>query len=150
MAYRGQPIVDYIAGLIPLYQPEEVLGFRAARSLQDGTLILPHPENEGGLQDAMVVVWWQGDSNRVTDVLGSIMATNAVGDYARFHSFGKEEGHSAALLAQQYDHFEVKTGDTLYLPYFDDEMPLLIKIFRLAKSMGPKLALDILRRIVGL
>ncbi|WP_287814760.1 hypothetical protein [Pseudomonas sp.] len=101
MAYRGQPTVDYIAGLIPLYQSEKVLGFRAARSLQDGTLILPHPENEGGLQDAMVVVWWQGDPNRATDVLGSIMATNAVGDYARFHSFGKEEGHATALLAQQ-------------------------------------------------
>ncbi|KIH83421.1 hypothetical protein UCMB321_2917 [Pseudomonas batumici] len=53
-------------------------------------------------------------------------------------------------MAQQYEHFERKTGATLYLPYFEDELPLLAKIFRLVKSMGPKLAFDALRKMAGL
>lgn len=149
MPYPGQPIVGFIANLSPLYQSEEMLGFRAARSLRDGTLILPYPEDDREAEDAMLIVWWQGDPNRATEVLGSVMATTAVVDYVGFHSLGKEADHSTGLLAHLYQHFEVKTGANLHLPYLEDDMPWLVKVFRLAKSMGPKLAFEVLKKAAG-
>lgn len=149
MAYAGQPIVNFIGNLSPLYQSEEMLGFRAARSLRDGTLILPYPDDREP-EDAMVIVWWQGDPNRTTEVLGSVVASNAVVDFVQFHSVGKELAHATALLAHLYEHFGHKTGAHLHLPYLEDDLPFLGKIFGLATSLGPKVALEILKKAAGL
>lgn len=150
MTYPGQPIVDFIARLSPLYQSEEMLGFRAARSLHDGTLILPDPSDENEPEDARVIVWWQGDRNRATETLGSVMATNAVVSFVQFHSVGKEVLHATNLLAHLYDHFGVKTGASLYLPYLEDDLPLIGKILGLVRRLGPGVALDVLRKAVGI
>ena len=44
---RSQQVVDFIANLIPIYVPERYEDKNCARSLVDGTLVLPHlPEGE--------------------------------------------------------------------------------------------------------
>ena len=150
MAYAGQSIVNFIASLSPLYQSEEILGFLGARSLRDGTVIIPHPGDDREDEDALVIVWWQGDSSRTTEVLGSMMATNAVVDYVQFHSAGKDAAHATGLLAHLYDYFGNKTNASLYLPYLNDDLPLVAKILGMARRVGPKVALEILKKAAGL
>jgi hypothetical protein len=150
MAYSGQPVVDFIGNLTPLYQSEKVLGFRAARCLRNGSLILAAPDEECEPEDASVIVWWHGDPKRASEVAAYMMASTALVDYAQFHSTGHDSEHAANLLAHLSQHFEYKTGATLYLPYREEDFAFLGKILKIAKSVGPKVAWEVLRKGVGL
>jgi hypothetical protein len=41
MAHSAQRVVSFIANLSPIYHGEEILGMQVARSLMDGTVIVP-------------------------------------------------------------------------------------------------------------
>ena len=141
--------INFIANLMPLYQGEWHGDLYCARSLRDGTLLLPHQDEEGGRED-LITIWWQGDSNRSTDVIASMVASNAVAEYVQQASLGKSPEYTTALLLHLMQHFEVKTGDTLYLPYAQDDQDMegLAKIVAIAKKTGIELALEGLKKLV--
>lgn len=62
MAHSAQRVIDFIANLSPIYNGEEVLGMRVARSFADGTLVVAEPNDDREPEDAYVIDWWQGDS----------------------------------------------------------------------------------------
>jgi hypothetical protein len=126
MTYSGQRVVDFIGNLTPLYHSANVLGFRAARCLRNGSLILATPDEECEPEDASVIVWWHGDSKRASEVPGYMMASNALVDYVQFHSTGHDLGHASNLLDHLSQHFQYKTGATLYLPYQEEDFAFLV------------------------
>lgn len=55
-------IVGFISNLLPLYIHDEVDGVWCARSLVDGTLIVPMDEPED-YEEGFVTIHWQGAHN---------------------------------------------------------------------------------------
>ncbi|HCJ6265393.1 TPA: hypothetical protein ACXJNE_003806 [Pseudomonas aeruginosa] len=149
MSQSSQRYVDFIGGLMPLYQQEDVQGLWGARSLRDGTLFLPQREIDDGQDDDRVTVWWQGDAQRATDTDGSQLASIALVDYVQFHSVGKASQHTTDLLEHLSQHFTFKTGGNLYLPYAEEELRAFGRILEVIKNYGPDLALDALKKSLG-
>lgn len=150
MTYSSQRVVSFIGNLAPLFHTEEIDHGRAARSLRDGTLIKASAVDEAEPEDAYVVVWWQGDPGRASEVPAYMMASNALVEYVRFHSVGHDVEHAANLLAHLSQHFGHKTGASLYLPYREEEFAFLGKVLKAAEKAGPKLAWEILKKGLGL
>ncbi|MBD8473221.1 hypothetical protein IFT98_05025 [Pseudomonas sp. CFBP 8770] len=150
MTYSSQRVVVFIGNLAPLFHTEEINHQLAARSLRDGTLIRATAEDEAEPEDAYVVVWWQGDPGRASEVPAYMMASNALVEYVRFHSVGKRTDHAANLLAHMSEHFGHKTGATLYLPYREEEFVFLGKVIKAAENAGPKLAWEVLKKGLAL
>lgn len=150
MTYSAQRVVDFIGNLTPLFHSEEIEQQRVARSLRDGTVIRAPKEDDAEPEDAFVIVWWQGDPSRASEVPAYMMASNALVDYVRFHSVGHEVEHAGNLLAHLSQHFGRKTGASLYLPYREEEFAFLGKVLKAAEKAGPKLAWEILKKGLGL
>lgn len=112
--------------------------------MRDGTLIMPC-EN-----DSMVTVWWQGDSARTSEANAGFISSTAIVDYVQFNMIGKTEEDRELLLAHLDQHFEHKTGETLYLPYRNDDMPMLKTVQRVADRVGSDLVLEALKKAFGL
>lgn len=85
---KSQPIVGFIANLLPVYTHQRYQELNAACCLEDGTLILPVDESDNDFEEGWVRVLWQGDTNRVLEIDGASMATVAVVRHARLHSAG--------------------------------------------------------------
>lgn len=113
---KSASVVAFLASLMPLYTHEDREGVWAARSLQDGTLVLPVDESEYDEEGATVRVLWQGDARRDSLVVGSNIATLALERYVRLHGVGATEEAIAAELWFMANHFRFKTGCDLYLP----------------------------------
>lgn len=64
----SQRYVNFIGSLIPLYQQEFVNEKWCARSLRDGTVLLPQEQLDDGLDDRWITVWWQGDRHRESEL----------------------------------------------------------------------------------
>ncbi|MBZ9666734.1 hypothetical protein H3221_018505 [Pseudomonas sp. LMG 31766] len=136
--------VNFIANLMPLFAHETVNGMACARNLRDGTLILPSE------QDGVVTVWWQGDEHRASEANASLISSNAVSDYVQLNMLGKSAEEASYLLAHLEQHFEYKTGETLYLPYREDDGSTLMALKRVIGRVGPDIALDVLKKSFGL
>ncbi len=148
MSQASERCVNFIGSLMPLYQHEQVDRLSGARSLRDGTLILPCNIDDN-LDDPWITVWWQGDCNRASEVDGTHLASIALVDYVQFHSAGKAPQHVAEMLEHLSQHFTFKTGGHLHLPYAEDELQALAKILEMVKRYGPDLALDALKKALG-
>lgn len=135
---------------MPLYQQELVGGQWCARSLRDGTLLLPKLGIDDGLEKHCITVWWQGDCHRASAVDGTHLASLALVDYVQFHSAGKAPKHLADLLECLSHHFTFKTGGHLYLPYAEDELRALGEVLGAVKRYGPDLAWEVLKKNIGL
>jgi hypothetical protein len=142
--------VTFISNLSPLYHHERVNNMWCARSLRDGTLLLPQRDIDESLDDDWITVWWQGDPSRATDVRGYQLASVALVDYVQFHSVGKSAKHAADLLEHLSQHFNYKTGGELYLPYAEEELRALGKVLETVKRVGPDLAWEVLKKSLGL
>lgn len=151
MGLPSQKYINFIANLMPIYEGEQVGDRYCARSLRDGTLLLPHQDEDGG-RDDFITIWWQGDASRASGAMASMVASNAVTEYVQQTTIGKPPEYTTALLLHLAQHFEYKTGDTLYLPYAqeDQDMEALIKIIAIAKKAGIQLALEGLKKLVFL
>jgi hypothetical protein len=57
---KSAAIVDFIANLLPLYDGGRHGDLWCARSMQDGTLVLPVDESEWDEEQGTVLVRWQG------------------------------------------------------------------------------------------
>lgn len=135
MSQKSAAIVSFIANLLPLYVGERHGEFWCARSLQDGTLIVPFDDGPDGDADdeGWVCVHWQGDQLRRAEVLGDWVATLAIERYVRLHAVGASEDDIAAEMWFMARHFEFKTGGGVYLPEMREPPHPIV---RAAKRIG--------------
>lgn len=112
MSSLSQSIVDFIAGLQPLYTCQQADGHECALSLLDGTLILPvdesHSEEEG-----WVAVYWQGDCHRHSEVPGAQLASVAIWRYIELHATDLDTNERAELRERLSRQFMEDTGIAL-------------------------------------
>ena len=143
----SQRIVTFIGHLLPLYVEEQVDDLSCARSLSDGTLILPveeDPDDEVG----WVTVHWQGDPARQTTVQGPFMASIAVARYVELHHLATNTKAIRAEMEHMSQHFAVKTGESLVFESPDSE--LIEWIAKAAGKVGEKALIEVLKKLVGL
>ena len=143
----SQSIVDFVGHLLPLYIQEQVGDARCARSLVDGTLIVPVEEPDDG-QNGWVNVLWQGDSARVSTVQGVFIASVAVARYVELHHTATHAKGTQSAMAHLSDHFVVKTGESLVFDAPDSELVPLVG--KAVMKVGETAVMEMLKKQVGL
>lgn len=121
---------------MPLYQGERHGGDWCARSLTDGTLILPVDESDNDEDEGWLRVRWQGDAAREQEVQGFLLASLALERYVRFHGVGYDEQALAGELGFLAQHFAHKTGCHLYLPQLPEPPTVADRVLKHAKEIG--------------
>ncbi|MCX7512160.1 hypothetical protein [Frateuria sp. STR12] len=149
MSEKSEAIVGFIANLMPLYQGERYDGDWCARSLTDGTLILPVDESGDEEEEGWLRVRWQGDSSREQEVQGFLLASVALERYVRFHGTGFDEEALAGELGFMAEHFTFKTGCHVYLPQLPDPPSRLTKIARGALTMEQGVLVNVFSKVTG-
>lgn len=150
MEGKSAAIVGFVASLMPLYDGEQHEGVWCARSLQDGTLVIPVDETEWEEERGTISVRWQGDPSREQFVEGTYFATLAVVRYIELHNLGQPSGRISVELEQLARHFEFKTGCYLYLPY-DRSPPSLVEAVATAvPRLGEQAVVNLLLKAAGL
>jgi hypothetical protein len=150
MTRKSAAIVGFLANLMPLYTPEQRDGVWCARSLRDGTMILPVDETDSDEERGTVHVHWQGDANRSSEVDGSELATLALERYVRLHGTGVSEEAIAAELWFMARHFHFKTGCRVYLPSLSEPPHSLVGAGRTARRMGEGLLVNLISKLSGM
>lgn len=143
----SQRIVDFVGQLLPLYVQEEVNGKWCARSLEDGTLVMPVEEDEGA-ENGRIQIWWQGDSERETNVIGVFYASLAIAKYVDLQHTGTHAKEKRPTMEHLSDHFTVKTGASLTFEMPEDS--LLPLVGRAVSKLGESVVIDLLKKQVGL
>lgn len=134
MSGKSAAIVQFIANLLPLYHGERHGDRWCARSLQDGSLILPITDDQH--DEGWVQIHWQGDPYRKTQALGESIATLALDRYVRLHGAGASEEAVAAELWFMAQHFHFKTGCHVGLPQLPEPPSAWVKLARTALRFG--------------
>lgn len=137
-------VVGFIANLLPIFTHDNHGSLHCARSLLDGTLVLPVSADEWADEDAMVRIHWQGDANRSSVVQGELFATPIVERYVRLHAAGATEDAVAAELWFMTKHFTHKTGRTLYLPNLREPPHPVVRAGRKALEIGEGILVNLL------
>jgi hypothetical protein len=146
---RSAAIVSFIANLMPLYDGERVGEVWAARSLQDGTLLLPLDESGWDEERGTVLVRWQGDPARGQQVEGSYLATLAVVKYVELHQLGQPAERVTAELEHLAQHFQFKTGCDLYLPETHTSPDLVTVVHKAVRRLGEDAVSSLLLKALG-
>lgn len=141
-------IVDFISKLLPLYIHEQVGGVWCARSLADGTLILPMDKNEDE-EDGFVTVHWHGDPTRTTVVQGVFIASYAVAKYVELHSIAESNKYTKDEMSHMVHHFEIKTGESLVF-HTDEESELFSLLGKAIGRVGQEAVIEIIKKQIGL
>lgn len=142
----SQRIVAFIASLLPLYVGENVNGVLCARSLHDGTLILPVDGAE--VPDDFVLVHWQGDPTRRTEVQGVFIASVAVARYVELHHTATHAKFMRDEMEHISDHFTVKTGEVL--TFDTPDSGVLSLVGQAIGKLGEAAVIELLKKQVGL
>jgi hypothetical protein len=111
----SQRIVDFIAELMPLYTFQFADGHDCALSLVDGTLLMPVDESSSERDEGWVVVLWQGDAQRRSEVPGPLMAYQAALRCAEFHGVGRLPAEVAAHRHILLTRLREICGDLLHI-----------------------------------
>lgn len=145
---KSEAIVAFIANLMPSYQSRTVDEKLCAESLDDGTQIFHVDESESEPDDGWVLVRWQADRTRNSEVLGDLIATVAVVRHVNLHYQGQPAERLAAELEMLAQHYEIKTGGGLYLPY--EKVPTgVVPLVRKAMSkFGERGLIELLTKAV--
>lgn len=143
MTGKSKAIVGFLANLMPLYAHEQHDGVWCARSLHDGTLILPVDESDWDEERGTIRVHWQGDAQRETLVDGDQITTLALERYVRLHGVGASEEAIAAELWFMARHFHFKTGCHVYLPQLPEPPDTLTRISRKAVEIGQGILINL-------
>lgn len=141
---KSESIVQFIANLLPLYHGERHGDDWCARSLQDGTLILPFDAEQDPDDGGWVRIHWQGDPQRQTEALGEWVATVALERYVRLHGAGASEENIATELWFMARHFRFKTGCGIYLPELPEPPSAWVKVGRKAQEIGQGILVNLL------
>lgn len=143
----SQRIVNFIDNLLPLYVQESVNGVLCARSLGDGTLILPMDEPED-TADGFVEVHWQGDPARRTEVQGVFIASVAIARYVELHHTATHSKLMRSEMVGISHHFTIKTGQFLTFDAPGSDLAELIS--RAVGKVGEAAVMEVLKKAVGL
>ena len=149
MSDKSESIVSFIGNLMPLYDSERCQGVWCARSMQDGTLILPVDESEWDEERGTIRVRWQGDPQREQEVEGLWIATLALERYVRLHGAGASEEAIAAELWYMARHFHLKTGCHVYLPQLSEPSHPLVRAGRQLGELGRGVIVNIFSKAIG-
>ncbi|MBQ4853510.1 hypothetical protein IMW82_02280 [Rhodanobacter sp. B2A1Ga4] len=149
MSGKSEAVVGFIANLLPLYDGERYEGLWCARSLTDGTRILPIDESDSDDEQGWVRVQWQGDPSREQETRGDMLATVALERYVRLHGAGYDEEASAGELWFMARHFHFKTGCDVYLPQLREPPHPLIRAGKRAVSMGQGVLVNLISKVIG-
>lgn len=149
MSEKSEAVVSFIGNLLPLYDSMQCEGIWCARSMQDGTLILPVDESEWDEERGTVRVRWQGDRLREQQVEGPWIATLAIERYVRLHGAGAEEEVIAAELWYMARHFYFKTDCHVYLPQLPDPPRALVRAGRVAARWGEGILVNLFSKLAG-
>ena len=141
-------IVAFIANLLPIYTHAYIDDRHCARSLIDGTLILPLEEPEED-EDGRVEVHWQGDPARRTEVQGELMASIAVARYVEITAV-PDSATTKASYAHLAQHFTHKTGASLILEEPDQESAIAEMLRAATKRLGKETVIEIIKKAIGL
>lgn len=144
---QSRAIVSFIANLLPLYDGDEVNGAWGARSLIDGTLILPL-EGDGDDGDAFVTVLWQGDPQRSSVVLASFMASLAVARYVELRFMAESSKDTKNEMERLAQHYKFKTGDSLCFEAPSSGVAELVG--KAVSKVGEAAVTEALKKILGM
>lgn len=148
---RSERVVSFIANLMPSYQCCLVNDVPSAQSLDDGTLIIPVlDEQSGAAGDAWVSVRWQGDPARQTEVQADSVAAIAVVRHMRLHFAGQPLERMAREMEALAQHYEFKTGGSLYLPYERAPVGVLPVVRTAVSRLGESAVIEILKKAAGI
>jgi len=150
MTSKSEAVVNFIASLMPLYVDEQHDGMWCARSMQDGTLILPADESDFEEETGMVRVRWQGDLQREQLVDGTFIASLALERYVRLHGAGFDEESIGNELWYMARHFHFKTGCSVSLSNLHEPAHPLVKAGTVARRMGEGLLVNLFGKITGI
>ncbi len=146
---KSAAVVGFLANLMPLYTHEDRDGVWCARSLQDGTLVLPVDESAWDDARGTVRVHWQGDAARATEVDGGQLAALALERYVRLHGAGASEEAIVAELWFMAEHFHVKTDCHAYLPQLDAPPTAFKRGARSAVTFGHGVLVNVVSKLLG-
>lgn len=144
---QSRAIVSFIANLLPLYTGEEASGVWCARSLADGTLILPL-EGDGDDGDAFVTVLWQGDPQRSSVVLASFVASLAVVRYVELRFMAESSKDTKNEMERLAQHYRFKTGDSLCFEAPSSGVAELVG--KAVSKVGEAAVTEALKKILGM
>lgn len=144
----SQATVGFIARLLPLYIEERRGKLWCARSLRDGTLLVPQEEPLDDDQEGWVCVHWQGDPDRQTIVKGVFLARLALVEYVVFHGAGRPERIKGELEHLAH-HFELKTGSSLGIDEQEPIEELIRQTMRLADKLSIPAAIAAIKGLMG-
>lgn len=147
MDNSSQRIVTFIGHLLPLYVEEKVNGLWCARSLTDGTLILPIDAPEES-SDGFVTVHWQGNPTRRTEVQGVYMARVAITRYVEFHHAATDSKPLRDEMERLSHHFTVKTGEAL--TFEEADAGLYGMVSQAVGKLGEAAVIELLKKQIGL
>lgn len=150
MSGKSEAVVGFIANLLPLYDGERHEDLWCARSLTDGTLILPIDDSRDDDQLGWVRVRWQGDPAREQETRGDMLASVALERYVRLHGTGYDEEAIAGELWYMARHFHFKTGCHVYLPQLREPPGRLHVAGRKVLEMGQGLLVNFFSKLTGL
>lgn len=136
MSGKSEAVVGFIANLLPLYDGERHDDLWCARSLIDGTLILPIDDSHDDDQLGWVRVRWQGDPAREQEARGDMLASVALERYVRLHGTGYDEEAIAGELWYMARHFHFKTACRIYLPQLREPPSITSRVLKHATEIG--------------
>ena len=145
MTEKSAAIVSFLANLMPIYIPERRDDVCCARSMHDGTLILPVNESDWNEEPGNLRVYWQGDVRREALVDGDQIAALALERYVRLHGVGATEEEIAAELWYMARHFHFKTGCHAYLPQLREPAHPVVRV---TKRMGEGVLVNLVSKIM--
>lgn len=143
----SKKIVIFIANLLPLYVGEICNGETCARSLIDGTLILPIAENDGS-EEGFVEIRWQGDPLRSTTIKGAYIASIAVTRYVELHAIPVRL-ETKSEFEHMSKHFNVKTGEWLVLDSSQSEIEIYKWMGKVVDKLGSHAVVELLKKAAG-
>ncbi|HWX67949.1 MAG TPA: hypothetical protein VNZ27_16160 [Rhodanobacter sp.] len=146
MSGKSEALVGFIANLLPLYDGERHEDLWCARSLIDGTLILPVDDSGDDDQLGWVRVRWQGDPTREHETRGDMLASVALERYVRLHGAGYDEEAVAGELWYMARHFHFKTGCRVYLPQLHEPPTALSRAMKQATEMGKGVLVNLISK----
>lgn len=146
---KSASIVRFLGNLSPLYTQEQCDGVWCARSLQDGTLVLPVDESDWDEERGIVLVHWQGDPKRTSEIDGGHLVTLALERYVRLHGTGASEEATAAELWYMARHFHIKTGCHIYLPQLPEPPHPFVHAGRQITKFGRDLLVNMFSKAIG-
>jgi hypothetical protein len=116
MSTKSQAIVCFIANLLPLYTNVQIEGQTCALSLLDGTIVAPlvDHDTDPSDDDGWVMVYWQGNPDRKSEVSAALFASHAVLRYIELRSAGLPADVFRNERDDLAEHFGHKTGASLY------------------------------------